>query len=157
MRDAGREVEEGAEVSEELAEGGECDVGRRGRGGVVVVLGVAGEVPAEDADGGDADDGEGIYEYCGEDFGGASGRGGGGGRGFGVGGEERRGGGDVWAVERGVDDNGWGFAGGKIRETPVVEALEEEGQVGEGVVHGEDYLGGGQLQTALNESRPNVP
>lgn len=60
----------------------------------MVVLGVAGEVPAEDADGGDADDGEGVYEYCGEDAGGA-------GRewewerglGFGVGGEEGRGGG----------------------------------------------------------------
>lgn len=66
MRDAGREVEEGAEVSEELAEWGEGDVGRWGNGDVVV-LGVVGEVPAEDADGGDADDGEGVYEYCGED------------------------------------------------------------------------------------------
>lgn len=59
--------------------------------------------------------------------------------GFGVGGEEWRGGGDV---ERGVDDDCWGFAGGEARKTPIVEALEEEGQVGEGVVHGEDYLGG---------------
>lgn len=41
-----------------------------------------------------------------------------------------------------MDYDDWGFPGGEAREVPVIEALEEEGQVGEGVVHGEDYLGG---------------
>lgn len=46
-----------------------------------------------------------------------------------------------------MDDDGGGFEGGGAGEAPVVEALEEEGHIGEGVVNGEDYLGRGSAQS----------
>lgn len=44
------------------------------------------------------------------------------------------------AVEGRVDNDDGGSEGGEAREAAVVEALEQQGQVGEGVVDGEDYL-----------------
>lgn len=105
------------------------------------------DVPAEDTDGGDHDDGEGVDEYSGEYAGRAKRRK----RGFrfNVGREEGRGGGDMWTVEGRVYYDDWGFEGGETRETPIVEALEEEDQVGKGVVNGEDYLRGQQHDNAV--------
>lgn len=53
-----------------------------------------------------------------------------------------------------VDDDDGGSEGGEAREAPVVEALEEQSQVGEGVVDGEDYLSSQQPATGQRNSKP---